>query len=101
MRFCQQKNAIYVTVKDDAMQPVLYPGDYVGGIISDNIKRAIGKDAIIVDENHDVYIRRLENSDKKNNYTLVGINNDAKLAKPIIQDINVHYIAPIIWIRRS
>ena len=42
--------SIEAIVKDDAMIPILYPGNYIGGIIAKNIENAIGKECIIIDE---------------------------------------------------
>ncbi len=98
--FREIENSIDAVVKDDAMTPILYPGNYVGGIIENNIEDAIGKECIIIDDNNDTYIRILQNSEKPDLYNLYCFNKNATLVKKEIKDIKIKIAAPIVWVRK-
>lgn len=98
--FRELKNSIDSVIKDDGMTPVLYPGNYVGGIISNKIDHAIGKECILIDENDDVYIRILKQGDKLGFYNLCCLNPSPSFVKKEIKNISIKLAAPIIWIRR-
>lgn len=87
-------------VKDDAMQPFLHPGDYVGGIISKKLDDAIGYNCIVIDSEHNYYIRQLEAGDLKHHYHLKSLNPHPLTAKKKIENIKIELVAPIIWIRK-
>jgi hypothetical protein len=98
--FRELENSIDAVVKDDAMIPFLYPGNYVGGIICKNIENAIGKDCIVIDDNDDTYIRILLKGDGPGFYNLCCLNQNAALVKKEIKNTTVKIAAPIIWIRK-
>jgi hypothetical protein len=98
--FRELPNSIDAVIKDDGMTPVLYPGNYVGGVIVNNIKNAIGKECILVDDNNDIYIRILKHGDKPDLYHLHCLNQNASLVKKEIKNISIKLAAPILWIRK-
>jgi hypothetical protein len=98
--FRELSNSIDAIVKDDAMIPLLYPGNYVGGIVAKNIENAIGKECIIIDEKDDTYIRILKHGDEPGRYNLASINEQVTFVKKVIKNTVVKIAAPIIWIRR-
>lgn len=98
--FSEINNSVNAIVKDDGMSPLLYPGNYVAGIICNKIESAIGKECIIVDDNSDMYIRTLQQGDNKGLFNLVCLNQNPNLVKKEMKNIAVKIAAPIIWIRR-
>ena len=98
--FSELHNSINAIVKDDGMLPLLYPGNYVAGIIYNKIEGALGKECIIIDDNNDMYIRILKSGKSQNLFNLVCLNQNPSLVKKEIKDIAVKIVAPIIWIRR-
>ena len=98
--FRELPNSIDAVIKDDGMTPILYPGNYVGGVIVNNIENAIGKECILIDDNNDIYIRILKHSDEPDLYHLHCLNKNATLVKKEIKNISIKVAAPIIWIRK-
>lgn len=98
--FRELPNSIDAIIKDDGMTPILYPGNYVGGIIVNNMENAIGKECILVDDNNDIYIRILKHGDEPDRYHLHCLNQNATLVKKEIKNISIKVAAPIIWIRK-
>lgn len=98
--FREIPNSIDAVVKDDGMTPILSQGNYVGGIVVNNIEDAIGKECILVDDNNDIYIRILKHGDEVDRYHLQCINQNVMLVKKEIKNISIKIAAPIIWIRK-
>lgn len=98
--FRELPGAIDTVVKDDAMIPLLYPDNYVGGIILENTEDAVDKECIVVDANGDFYVRVLKHGDETGRYNLICLNEHPHLAKKEIKNIQIQIVAPIIWIRR-
>lgn len=98
--FREQPNAIDTVIHDDAMVPLLYPGNYVGGIITDDIETAINKDCIIIDSDNNTYVRQLRYGDDPGRYNLISLNINSHFIKKEIKNMIVKTAAPIVWIRR-
>ena len=98
--FCELHNSVNAIVKDDGMTPLLYPGNYVAGIIYNKIENAIGKECIVIDYNNNIYIRILKPGKGQNLFNLVCLNQNPSIVKKEIKDVSVRVVAPIIWIRR-
>lgn len=98
--FRELPNSIDAVIKDDGMTPILYPGNYVGGVMVNNIENAIGKECILVDDQNDIYVRILKHGDKPNLFNLHCLNQNATLVKREIKNISIKIAAPIIWIRK-
>ena len=98
--FRERDNSIEAIVKDEGMTPLLYPGNFVGGIKVNNIKQAVGKECILVDDNHDIYIRILKEGDKPGLYNLCCLNQIAPVLKKEIKNISIKIAAPIVFIRK-
>ena len=98
--FRELDNSIDAISKDDGMIPIIYPHNYVGGIIVKNIDNAIGKECILLDENDDIYIRILKRGDIPGLYNLCCHNQHASLVKKEIKNVSIKLAAPIIWIRK-
>lgn len=98
--FRELKNSIDTVIKDDAMIPYLYPGNYVGGIIVNNIENAIGKECIIIADNDEIFVRILKSGEESAHYDLTCLNNNTTLVKKEIKNTAIKFAAPIVWIRR-
>ncbi|MBA3536089.1 MAG: hypothetical protein H0T84_05690 [Tatlockia sp.] len=98
--FRELEHSIDTVIKDDAMLPFLYPGNYVGGTIVKNIENAIGKECIIVADNNEILVRILKRGREPSRYDLVCLNENTTSVKKEIKDTVIQYAAPIIWIRR-
>jgi len=101
LTFRKQPNTLDAIITDDAMIPFLYPGNYVGGIIVEDIEMAIDKDCIVIDNNNDVYIRILKYGEEPGRYNLLSMNQHPNFAKKEIKHVLVKVVAPIVWIRRK
>ena len=98
--FRELPNSIDTVCKDDGMVPIIYPSNYVGGIILQNVNNAVDKECILVDENDDIYIRILKYGDMPGLYNLYCHNSYPTLVKKEIKNISIKIAAPIIWIRK-
>lgn len=98
--FREQGNTIDTIVSDDAMVPLLYPGNYIGGVIVDNIEDAIDKDCIIVDLQDEIYVRILKKEPNLPQYNLLALNPNPLLTKRKLSNISIKFVAPIIFIRK-
>ena len=99
--FREQSNTIDTAITDDAMLPLLYPGNFVAGILTRDIKNCIGKECIAVDEHDNVYVRVIKESNKPDLYNLTCLNDQPNLAKKEIRNIKLKAAAIICWIRRK
>jgi phage repressor protein C with HTH and peptisase S24 domain len=98
--FREQADTLDAVVKDDSMVPLLYPGNYVAGIIKD-IKYAVDKDCIVVTSNNETFIRTVRYGETPGRYNLICINEHSQVAKTEIKNISILAAAPIIWVRRK
>ena len=99
--FKELENSIDAIINDDAMIPLLYPGNYVGGIVAKNINDIIDKDCIVIDDTDEVYIRILKHGEEPGSYNLQCLNEHTSVDKKEIKNITIKMAAPIIWIRRQ
>ena len=98
--FRELNHSIDAVIKDDGMIPLVYPGNYVGGIIVKNIENAIGKECIIVTDNDEIFVRILQHGSKPGHYNLLCLNDKTALVKKDIHNTPVKFAAPIVWMRR-
>lgn len=99
--FKELQNSIDAIIIDDAMIPLLYPGNYVGGIHTKNIDSIIGKECIVVDEHDEIYVRLLKHGEELGRYNLYCLNEHTSVEKKEIHNVSIKMAAPIIWIRRQ
>jgi len=96
-------NAIVMLVSTDEMLPYYHPGDYVGGRLfdSEKAKNLIGYDCLVVTTTGEKYFRRLVSPHQDDTYNLAchnpGLGN---AAEPVLYDIQIKHLAPIIWHRK-
>lgn len=98
--FREQLNAIDVVIDDDGMIPLVYPKDYVAGIIIKDFSKTVDQECIIVTESNHIYVRVLKPADQPEYFSLVCLNQHTSLSDIIIKQAEIKEIAPIIWIRR-
>jgi len=98
--FKELPGSIDMLIQDDAMAPYLHPGNYVAGIIVDDLEKALDNACIIVDTDNNYYVRLLKQGDKADHYHLSCLNPNPTLAKKEIHNVQIEFAAPIIWIRK-
>lgn len=98
--FRELEGSVDTVIKDDGMLPLLFPGNYVGGIIVKDIESAIGKECIIIADNDEIIVRVLKLGQEPNRYDLICLNKHTTLVKKTIENTAIKFAAPIIWIRR-
>lgn len=93
--------AVVMLVGDDSMMPSYQHDDYIGGRFeSGDLKNFLGKDCIVETETGERYFRRLSVV-KKNNLCNLSSLNPKNHLEPVLFDIPVSKIAPVIWIRKN
>jgi len=98
MVFHQKNNAVEAIIQDDCMSPQLNMGDFVGGVVVENLRDAVDRDCIVIDTEGNRYVRILRYSDEPDKYNLAGLNS--RSPEKIIEKITIERAAPILWIRR-
>ncbi len=93
-------DSIVSCVLDNGMEPLYCVGDYVGGIFSENLKYALGKDCIVITEEGAQLVRRFLKGNIIGRYTLTCVNPFTKESPPILFEQSIHKVAPIVWHRR-
>ncbi|TAK73871.1 MAG: hypothetical protein EPO11_07750 [Gammaproteobacteria bacterium] len=93
-------NAVIMIVSNDDMRPFYRPGDYVGGKMrfGEAIKVFINKDCIIYLKNGERFFRRfIKNS--VGGYNLTCLNPNENTVEPVLYNVDVDGVAPVIWHR--
>lgn len=98
--FRELVNSIDTVITDDAMIPFFYPGNYVGGIIVNDIEDAINKECIIITDSNEILVRILKHGNEHELYDMVCLNESPVLVKKEIKNTSVKCVAPIVWMRR-
>lgn len=98
--FRENINAIDTIMHDDGMEPMIKKGDYIGGIVIDNPKEAIGQACIIKDITGMKYVRTLQQGDQPGFFHLICFNLQTDSAKEI-RNVQIEYVAPVVWVRRT
>lgn len=93
-------NAVVMIVSNDDMRPFYRPGDYIGGKMRYNtdIEKAINKDCIVYLKNGERFFRRLIKNNT-NSYNLTCLNPNEVTAEPVLYNVEIEGVAPIIWHR--
>jgi hypothetical protein len=96
--FMVQKGAITLCIQDEWMAPWYLPGDIVAGVkvdASTPIKE--GFDAIVQLPSGEVVLRKLYRATGVGVYNLLTHKSDG----PLITEVKLGFIAPVLWWRRS
>lgn len=93
-------NAIVLMVTNNDMEPVYQVGDYVGGKFryGKDIDVAVKRDCIVRLKTGDLLLRRLFKNGG-GHYNLACINPAPKSANPIMFNVEIECVAPVIWHR--
>ena len=99
----QNPNSIILTVADDAMEPYLNVGDYIGGIQipNEHLGRYTGNICILELENNLILPRLLQAGVRPGLYTAACTNPKTKITPLNLYDVKVICAAPILWHRRK
>lgn len=94
------KNAVVLMVSSDDMEPVYQAGDYVGGrfLYGKNIDIGVKRDCIVRLKNGELLLRRLFKNGS-GHYNLACINPSPRSSSPIMFDVELECVAPVIWHR--
>jgi len=90
-------HGITAMVADQALLPLFYTGDYVGGIqvFAKELEKLVGAFCIITTKNEDVLIRKIFQHQQGNVFTIGAINPFAQLKNPDYFDCAIRTAAPI------
>ncbi len=91
---------VVMVVSNDDMRPFYKPGDYIGGKMrfEDDINTAINKDCIVHLKNGERFFRRLIKN-HTDGYNLTCLNPNETTAEPVLYNVEIEGVAPIIWHR--
>jgi hypothetical protein len=94
------KNAVVLMVNNNDMEPVYHTGDYVGGrfLYGKDIKIGVKRDCIVRLKNGELLLRRLFKNGS-GNYNLACVNPSPNSVSPIMFDVDIESVAPVIWHR--
>ena len=94
-------NGVVCLINDDAMSPQFAMGDYVGGIKlpEEQIEKAINKTCIIELADGRKKLRQVIAGRRQGFYNLCGTNMRAQMQPTIIMDVELKWVAPVIWHR--
>jgi transcriptional regulator with XRE-family HTH domain len=89
-------------IPDSAMQPFYFEGDYVAGIelSKQHYNCAIGKLCIVQMADGEIAVRELRPG-LELHYSLRCTNPDLNILQPILYDVPIICLAPIIWHRQK
>lgn len=95
--------AIDFMVTDDGMEPRYKHGDYVAGLkhFNEKIIEVVGQDCILQTEEGDILLRQVKKGSVDHHFTLLCVNADTSVAKPILYDVKLLMAAPVVWMRRK
>ncbi len=95
-------DAVVMVVSNDDMLPFYHPGDYVAGKMryGDAVETVINKDCIVYLKNGSRFFRRvIKNS--IGGYNLTCLNPYGETAEPVLYNVVIESVAPVIWYRRK
>lgn len=98
-----QEQVLEMMVNDDGMDPCYQLGDYVAGksFEGEDIQSFLGTDCVIKLFGGDLRLRSLRAGSNDNLFNLVCTNPQTKVPKPVIYDVEVVSVAPVMWVRRK
>ena len=103
--FCQHHaNSVVMTVSDDGMQPYYSQGDRIGGLYvttAVEIKAMAGKNCIVETIDQQILCRRFIKNPNTDLYNLFCVNPLTTVIEPILYNVGLTKIAPIIRVWKS
>lgn len=95
-------NSITLMVSDDGMEPFYCIGDFIGGNkFNTNLDRFIGLNCIVQTKDGYVLCRRLGKNHLTNQYNLFCVNSMTKIMEPTIYNVDIQFVAEIIFHRKK
>ncbi len=93
-------NMVIMIVSNNEMRPFYKSGDYIGGKMryGTDIISALNKDCIVHLKTGERYFRRLIQNNT-NGYNLTCLNPLETTAEPVLYNVEIESVAPIIWHR--
>jgi transcriptional regulator with XRE-family HTH domain len=95
-----ENDQIALTVVGNALAPAYRHGDTIiaGKLIKAKMAKAVGRDCIVLSTSGDAYIKNVRKGSRKGAYNLrdVGLTSSDDL-----EDVELQWAAPIIWIGRA
>lgn len=90
-------------VMDDGMEPRFIKGEHVAGCkhFGKAIAETVGLDCIVQTAAGDLLLRNIRKIDKNGRCTLACVNPNTTIEKPILYEVELLSVAPIIWARRK
>jgi len=97
----QFKNSINLKVNDDGMEPFYKKGEYLIGIKIEEkkIPSVIGENCIVGLRSGEILCRKLGRG-RAGRYQLACLNFEADIEKPILYDVGLVFVAPVVWHRK-
>lgn len=91
-------NSIDLKVIDDGLFPKYKVGDYVAGIImpTESLEHLLYQDCIVQLCDGQILLRNLRKGFSSNHYSLVCTNEQARVKEPLLQNVEIAIIAPIL-----
>ena len=99
----QFKDTIDFKVSDDGLSPAINKNDFVAGIkvFNESIKKFINQACIIQLENGDIIVRHLKQGSSSEKYVLACTNPNTIVSEPVLYDIKITCVAPILRIYKT
>lgn len=99
----QYQGIINIIVDDEGMLPFYSIGDYLAGqeLSFEKLSQAINQNCIVEKEDGKFIVRQVRAGSLPNTYTLVSLNNAISIQEPIIYNVKLRTIAPVIWHRKK
>lgn len=99
----QNPNSIVISIIDDAMEPYISIGDYVGGmrLHGSDINLFLDNPCIVELEDHNIIARFLHAGANHGTYTLSCTNPKTTVSMPNYHNVRILSAAPIVWHRRK
>lgn len=97
----QFENTVSLKLSDNSMKPFYQSGDYVAGIKIDPAEfiNAVGENCIVGLKSGEVLCRNLRRG-YENKYQLACLNLETDIDKPVLYDVELMFVAPILWHRK-
>jgi len=94
--------AVHMIITDDGHAPYYQVGDYVAGIrhFGSDFEKLIGEICIIHTQAGEQLVGQLKPGSLADRYHAVYLNPNTTLPKPIVYDLEISMVAPIIWALR-
>jgi len=89
-------------INDDALAPMLLPGDHVAGsrYFDQDINLTIGYPCIVQTHTGNLLVRVVKKGNQDGLFTLESTNPNTTASQAIIENIKLFSSAPILWIRK-